>query len=468
MDGEAAYNIPQDYLDYVPEKYKSWSSRESIPVSSNRLPEAPWNEAEYLQKIELVRVGPLNDSEVKQQWSKVKTALDDGTFSEETLRELLELGLNLRGKRSTEKPLLSDKVPRTPFQYVSVLSKQPYSSGVSTASNTLVQLTLQAQETGQSSTMSQETTDSEARAICFICCFYMRLANKPPEHVEKALGPLKVSYSSLYGTGSTLLSKFNPNVSWAYTIHNGLRSSRLTSSTLGYRLACAEEVLKRTDDNYGICRMLLFQHLEMIGMQIYKMAINLMADMKMMSPGELLGWIEVPDSVETVENILKIATITDNPTRTPMTYHWKYSKLYNPAYFVNMNPSKNRFLAQVLAKLTNIRGLARTDDYADPTNMKAISGMDQNEKNKANHCARVIAEAYALKQTKSGKGVGLAYSIIHNITIERPQKRQRVDGDGSNPIPVPPPVQPQGSAPPPPDNNDDQMIDTEGFDAALL
>ncbi|KAJ4718843.1 hypothetical protein OWV82_010476 [Melia azedarach] len=327
---------------------------------------------DYVSKLSMYAIEGKTDSEIINTWTAIEKAMSDNSFSESHLKDMLECALNLRGRPETSRPLLNITAPSQDFVFSTTPDTDPISTSTSTKSSQVLQ-----HPSGEGST--RESSESQAKAICYICCSYMRLIAKPANHIQKALTKIKCSYGHLYGGFSTLLQNFNPPTAWSKRIKTGLIKYKAIAGTLSYHLGTAEASLSRSDADYALCRYLLFQYTEMMGMQIYKMSLALMHHMKHITPGLFLTWVENDRSKECTEEIYKIATglhSTENPTKN---YYWKYAKMVDPTYFLNLSIRRNKFLGAVLAKLLKNYGLCDIKEYADPENMVAFMSLGATE-----------------------------------------------------------------------------------------
>lgn len=395
----ANMSIPENLL----KKFECLEGIQLIGLG-NELQERKFVVAEYLSELTLFEIKHRTDTEVVNDWTTIKKALDDNTFSKGHLRMMVNLALNVRGVNVTDTPLITPDVPSGnagTYNY----NTQP---DLITMSAPATYLAARATTSTSGAAIATESNQSRAMAICFICAIYMRLFTKETSHIEKALPSAKAAFGSLYNRRSTFLNSFRPVLSWAEKVKNGLNAVRICTNTLGYRLAVAEEKVPRDSPNYGICRFLLFQHLEMVGMQTYKFTRILMDDLNIFSPEQFLRWASVLKFRDTIQRIYEIWTEWDNAKDPNRTFYWKYAKLSNDAYFVGLNARRNQYYTAMLVRMLKRRGLAKSDDYSDPENMVAIKNMNERIKANAFRDADMMLEAHTSLQTVRGEGAGLA------------------------------------------------------------
>ncbi|KAJ4718842.1 hypothetical protein OWV82_010475 [Melia azedarach] len=407
--------IPTDALNYISDTNNSWNSRDMIPEVGNIPDQTEYSFEDYVSKLSMYAIEGKTDSEIINTWTAIEKAMSDNRFSESHLKDMLECALNLRGIPQTSRPLLSISAPCQDF----VFSTTPNTDAISADLTSRISY-IYAGGLGEGDT--RESSDSQATAICYICCLYMRLITKPTDHIEKALTKLKRAYGVFYGKQSTLLSNFRPRWACPEGIQTGLRTYKAIAGTLSYHLGTAEASLSKSDTNYALCRFLLFEDTEMMGMKIYKMSVTLLQHMKQITPARFLTFVENDNSEECTKEIRKIAMGLDNPNNPTKNYYWKYARMVDPTYFLNLSISCNKYLAVVLAKLLKQYGLGGTKEYDDGEITAVLKNLEANVIKAINKDVRTVVAMYEEVIGRSGSG-GLAWRLSRGLGV--PTKRAR-------------------------------------------
>ncbi|BAA25154.1 nucleocapsid protein [rice transitory yellowing virus] len=410
-----------DYANAAPfARFANLQNRETLNPIGNEAKEIPYNRDQYLTWLaegKLFQIGALTDAEIVAAWTTIKTAMGNNTFSETHMRSIVKIACNLRGITPGSTPLLVTYNPPQSATWAPAPSTDAIYSGTPVAGVIIPQNTGAGGE-------DTETEASKARAIAFICCYLLRFIVKTEEHLTNSLGNLKLQYSRLYSAQSATLSNWNPSNTWASRVKLGFDTYLTLRATVAYNIASADALLVPENVNYGLCRMLVFQHLELSGLQLYKMAMTLIAHFKLIEPNKFLSWIYDPLSEASIDQIYKIAVNYDN-VNSKTHKHWKYAKLARGQYWLNTTVKRNQFLAYILADLELKYGLAGKSDYSSPKRMKALSGMPVERMTEAETISKAVEQMYTAIESAKRVDAGAAYRLAKKLGPPRANAHSR-------------------------------------------
>ncbi|BAI79326.1 nucleocapsid protein [rice transitory yellowing virus] len=413
-----------DYANAAPfARFANLQNRETLNPIGNEAKEIPYNRDQYLTWLaegKLFQIGALTDAEIVAAWTTIKTAMGNNTFSETHMRSIVKIACNLRGITPGSTPLLVTYNPPQSATWAPAPSTDAIYSGTPVAGVIIPQNTGAGGE-------DTETEASKARAIAFICCYLLRFIVKTEEHLTNSLGNLKLQYSRLYSAQSATLSNWNPSNTWASRVKLGFDTYLTLRATVAYNIASADALLVPENVNYGLCRMLVFQHLELSGLQLYKMAMTLIAHFKLIEPNKFLSWIYDPLSEASIDQIYKIAVNYDN-VNSKTHKHWKYAKLARGQYWLNTTVKRNQFLAYILADLELKYGLAGKSDYSSPKRMKALSGMPVERMTEAETISKAVEQMYTAIESAKRVDAGAAYRLAKKLGPPRANATQQAQG----------------------------------------
>lgn len=385
-------------------KYASFKDRTLLPSSSTELSEKKYVEREYLELINNGRSFPLtvlNDNELVTKWQTISDNIVSGKVSERTIRQILECAYNLKAPDGTA-PLVKPVVNQQNIvsQCPAAATDTIYGGDATTSGSLIVEPSTNAGSSG-------EMEDSKARAISYICCFMLRMAQKQPDHLNKSLDKVKAAYGSFYGGQSHLLNTWIPPMVLGTQLKKGFETYSALRYTLARMLGAADVSGTEGTPGYGLCRMLLFQHLEKSGMQIYSMVMQLIHRLKYITGEEFLEWVCVGESQEALNDVYTIGTTLDAPLGGKAMY-WRYAKLTDPAYFINMSVKRNAFFGMLLAELMYTYGLAGKTEFSDPRKIKALEGLSTSQRASIQKIRAAFEALYAMREGSQSTGAGFA------------------------------------------------------------
>ncbi|QYF49875.2 MAG: putative nucleocapsid protein [Alphanucleorhabdovirus xinjianensis] len=407
-------------------EFKDWQDRADIPAVSGKPEQTEYTDAVYKSKIlKYIALNKVTNSQMVIDWSNVQKDLKDGP-TESTLRKIIVLGANLRGLEGTAAEPATD------------LTKVTFPPGATEAATAdtkkiVVGAVVSAQQLDATpSTQASNETDDEttqAKAIGFLCCTLIRLINRTPESYLRALPQIKMSFGKFYGEQSVTVSSFAPSMQALSAIATGLSTYRHCANTISLWLATAEAEVSKSSRNFGLFRYLLFQHCEMVGMQLYKLTMQILAALPEMNPAEFLESVRVNDSKKGISTIYKIVRELDNPSRNPKTYYWKYAKLVDSTFFLNLSMSRNLLLGYVLALIMNDQGLVTGNEYSNPKNIKALEAVQGVMKQRAETLADNFSKIYRVLEEERGTGLGLAAQMMKGKPLSASRETQKRGAD---------------------------------------
>ncbi|UKL15216.1 MAG: nucleocapsid protein [Artemisia capillaris nucleorhabdovirus 1] len=396
-------------------------NRDNVPTVGNEAQEEPYIYQSYITWLNdgnTFALERLTDDQVIASWTAIEASMEGNTFSESNMRALVQCALNLRGVIGDNRPLYRELPENAARRYAPAPSTAPIYGGEAMQAGMLMP-DMQIRQ-------DQESNTSRAKAICFICAYLVRLITKMDTHLEKSIEDIKKQYGKLYNTQSSLLNNWSPNITWAKRVKTAFDTYPWLKSTVAFAVGEADSSLERNTLDYGLCRMLLFQHLELSGMQIYKMTMTLIAHLNLIEPERFLEWICLPASTETVQKIYQIGITYDGPNHQA-NKHWKYAKLAKPNYWLSVNVRHNKFLAYLLGDLQVAYGLGGKTEYSDPRNMGALEGMPENQKATAIKVSDTIVKFYEAIEKQQSGGSGPAWRAAMGLAAAPMRAQDRQD-----------------------------------------
>lgn len=393
---------------HVDNAYKDLPSRDKLNPIGNLPDQIPYSKADLSGKLKYYKFTPMSDSEVIANWNNITNGLKEGTFTEEQLYKLLQCVMNVRGVSKDISPFMAKG-------NTTVLPNETYDNNPIGGKTTGASLHMVITPSSSSSASADiESESNKARGITFLACLYCRLIVKDTTHIRLALPSLRKGFGSLYGTQSAVLTNFNPLDNWAEVIKTGFSTYPAAQGTLALICAYADETISRSAPDYGLARFLLLQHLEFTGMHLYKMTMMLVKVMAPVSIGQFLSWVSNPHSRQAT---LEIATIVKTYDQKDVTYDpiWKYAKLVESLYFLNIAASRNKYLTCLLAKLMNANGLKGTSEYANPENIRVVKDLPNEIKTRAQMDCNLIMKMYDIISTQDAGASGLAWMKTRGI-----------------------------------------------------
>nr|AYN79141.1 nucleocapsid protein [maize Iranian mosaic virus] len=404
----ASITIPVEQVTKFSDDVKSLTQKASeIPSSKSIIPQTEFSDAELKKTLKFWEVTAMDDATMVTQWSGVQSALAGGTFSAQNLKELCQLAFNLR-KPHEPGHVFIHNIPDSWKAYLEAAT--PDGTAIPATENESTMSTIGAAAATGS---ADETAPNKAAAIAFLSCTLMRLAIKEPKHIMDAMTNIRSRYGSLYGRSSPFLNSVTFNLSQLSRIKQGLETYAVARGTLFYYTRHADSTYTYTTPSYGICRYLLFQHLELEGMHIYKMLLALQTEWATVPMRLLLTWIRNPRSKLAVLEIVKILTNWD---KANVDKGWKYARLVNNTFFLNLSSRRNTYLCAVLAALNKKFVPQGTGDYVNPNNIAVIKNMDSAVKKQVSTDVQIVERIYDIFLDSSGSDdAGTAFTLSRGV-----------------------------------------------------
>ncbi|DAF42278.1 TPA_asm: N [Agave tequilana virus 1] len=403
------FSISPEEVTEILDTFQGLPTRENLNPIGNIPDQVKYSDEDCKEKMSIYSISQKADSEIIGMWGEIEKSMKEGKFTEGDMRKLLICALNVRGVEKNTYPFLDFTKVETTKNIITVLDTNPIGGQTTGVESISVGV--------PPSTSTGETEESKAKAVCFLACMYCRLVVKEDDHVKLATATLQKGFGSLYGAQSEYLTKYVSPDGWSKVIKIGFTTYRGARGTLAAACSVTDANLRPGQPNYGLCRFLLLQHLEFLGMHIYKMTMALVKHMSPVEIGQFLSWVTNPMSAAAAMEVANIVKTYDN--KSVRSKLWKYSKLVDPLYFINMSAGRNKYMCCVLAKLTNANALGGTADYSNPEKIRVILNLSNETKNKAQlDCNLVMRMHDVLASTVSGS-IGLAWSKSRGVKRTR-------------------------------------------------
>ncbi|AVV48075.1 nucleocapsid protein [Wheat yellow striate virus] len=389
-------------------RFEGLGDRENLAPIGNEAVEIPYQKEAYLAWINegrVFQVNQLTDEQMIQMWETVKTSMQGNTFSEQHMRDIVQMACNLKGVDPATKPLYRQYEMPENGRWADAPSQDPIFSGQQVA-GVIVPL--------QEAQPLVEDVSGKARAIGFICGFLLRFIVKTEEHLNNSLANLKLQFSRIYGVQSATINQWNPTTTWASRIKLAFDTYLTLRATVALHVALADGNLNADNVNFGLCRMLVFQHLELSGLQLYKMTMTLISHLNLISPAKFLSWVYDPLAEKPITQIYTIATTHDTRDRQDQK-HWKYAKLARGQYWLDTTVKRNQFFAYVLADLEVRYGLGGKTEYSNPKRMKALDGTPVETRNDAESVAAAFQQMYRVIEDEKRREAGAAFRLARGM-----------------------------------------------------
>ncbi|AZP55470.1 nucleocapsid protein [Morogoro maize-associated virus] len=409
-------NIPDDVVNKYSDDLKQYTQKAGeIPSSKSLIPQTAYTVDTLKTKLKFWEVTHKEAATIATDWNTVTTSLNGGSFSAANLKTLCELAFNLRKPHEAGDVF----VHTIPSDWSGGLTTEAVdTSPIPATENDVTVSTVSA------STPSGSTEDAEikAKAISFLCCALLRLSVKEPSHIMSAITSIRQRFGSLYGLSSNMLNTVQFTRQQLSRIKQGIETYPAARGTIFYYIRYADTQYSNSDKSYGVCRFLLFQHLELEGMHIYKMLLALLTEWSTVPIGLLLTWIRNPKSALAVAEIKNIVTNYDKPS---LDKSWKYARMVDNTFFLNIASRRNVYMCALLASLNKKHVPQGSGDYADPRNIAVIKTMDAAIKNQVAIDVTLVERIYEKYLVSAGSGeAGTAYSLARGVKRSSPAAAQ--------------------------------------------
>nr|QCS90257.1 nucleoprotein [Maize mosaic nucleorhabdovirus] len=412
----ANINIPDDLVSKYSEDVKDLTQKAgSIPSSKSLIPQTAFTPDELRRSLKFWQVTTKVAATVASDWTNLATALTNGTFSATHLRTLCELAFNLKAPTGTGTIFIHEIAD--PWKGC-IDANAPDTVAIPATDSDVNMSTVSSGSTASGT----EDAEVKMKAISFLCCTLLRLSVKEPSHIMQAINSIRQRFGSLYGVSSPTLNSVTFNRSQLSRIKQGIETYPSARGTVFYYTRYADVTHGYTTKEYGICRFLLFQHLELEGMHIYKMLLALLGEWSTVPIGLLLTWIRNPRSKLAINEIVKIVKELDKPE---VDKGWKYARMVNNTFFLDLSSRRNTYLCAVLASLNKKNVPQGSGEYADPTNIAVIKNMDQSVKSQVATDVTLIERIYEKYLVSAGGDeAGTAYALSRGVKRSSPQSQE--------------------------------------------
>ncbi|AAV92082.1 N [Taro vein chlorosis virus] len=405
-------NIPDDVVSKYSDDLKTFTQKAGeIPSSKSLIPQTAYTIAALKTKLKFWEVTAKDDPTIASDWAGVCTAITAGTFSATNLKTVCELAFNLRKPHETGNVFIHT----VPSDWTSSISTDSVDTTPipATESDATLSTVSAAVQSG-----AAEDAATKAKAISFLCCALIRLSVKEPSHIMTAITSIRQRFGSLYGLASATLNAITFTRQQLSRIKQGIETYSLARGTIFYYVRYADTTYGSSDKSYGVCRFLLFQHLELEGMHIYKMILALLTEWSTVPIGLLLTWIRNPKSALAVVEIKNIITNFD---KAGVDKSWKYSRMIDNTFFLNISSRRNVYMCALLASLNKRHVPQGVGDYADPRNIAVIKAMDAAVKNQVAIDVTLVERIYEKYLISAGStDAGTAYTLSRGTKRPNP------------------------------------------------
>nr|WNN28907.1 nucleocapsid [Vinca chlorotic spot virus] len=217
----------------------------------------------------------------------------------------------------------------------------------------------------------QESADSKAAAVTYICLSLHRLCIKEVGAFLKGVRQLKDSYHVLMGVHSQYMQDFQYTRGLCENVSSLFNQCDDLKKTLAHHCAVADETYSGNRTVHGPLRFLILQHMDLTGMVPYGMYIDMKMGLPLLEPGLLLTWLG-DAHVNSVLNLIAEINMKHDLAASTDRF-WRYSRSLNPGFFLGLQQSKCYILIARMADILVRSGITRVTEYSDPRNSKILA-----------------------------------------------------------------------------------------------
>nr|DAF42395.1 TPA_asm: N [Viola verecunda virus 1] len=398
-------------------------------------------------------INDLEDDAVLSSWSKISSAISDGTISPADILSIIELAVNARSVSGTGRLLDWVNRPASVITGVADLSRTrlmnaKVASGVNKQYVTDDDYTLAATQDNEGEPPIDEEDDGKlkVKAACYICLCLMRLMKKDPTSFMKGITYIKRGFSLFYEQASATVLNLEFSRAAIIAISDGLRSNAKLGQTMIYHVATGMKSLERTSQEYHLMRFTFCQHVELKGMHAYKLFYELDRVFNDRLPTPVfLSWLTNDATRKAVMLIADIIKKYDNENETS-EYLWLYARYLNNGYFYDLHTARCRWLVCVLGHLHKAQIPSTTTSQGSPLDLLELKKMSKAEWATAKEYAEIFEEQYTRQAAASTtmNRIQREYQKRKGIATPRPEKRKRADREGPDAMVVEPTEPPAG------------------------
>lgn len=368
-------NLPEKFLN-LPE-----------PLSHKTLPKE-WDNRYFDRDRgnKVYSIMDMMDDDVVTLWTGIEKGMKNDGICPKLMLDIVRVGFQLtdsRGSKVFQKVFNPDKILVEEDQG---LSSTPFYHG---EAQTSLSVTAKNYDlTKFEGVMDPRTIAKEAS---YICSTLIRLMKKSPDSYVKSLQNIKDRYMSFYRgrTHSTIVKKFWMNIRTAQVIHSGFESNDILVRTVVYYLTEGVKTLAKGGEALGLVRYLYMQHLELMGLHVYKLFRDVYKELEDTFSLEMfIDWLTNDSTVKALSVIQDVREKYDNE-KNENDYLWMYARYLDTGYFYDIHTSKCRFLAYVLAYI--FKELKKYQGN-DPMKIEELKKMTTLERKEALGFATVFVE----------------------------------------------------------------------------
>lgn len=348
----------------------SSNSNSNSRDKSSKLTEKNFDLEDVLKK-EYVRIKSYTDQTlVLQDWKKVQQSIKEG-ISEESLYLLMSMACHLPNPEDGL-PLLADHYPNsTLFSQSKLRSTNP------------IRKVPRIQPSREANQGREDDDDNVgAKAACYLSANLMKLITKSVDNYMRSMDRIAKGFFSFYKTSSFTVESFKPSIRELSVIKHGLSSCVDIKNTLVNHVAYADTRYQYDSDQtkLGLLRFVIVQHLELTGMSAYRMFVEVIHKLPLMTTGPFLARLRIPETEDCIDEIGRICMSFDRPSHKqgsiPSRF-WRYARIVDPGYFLKLQSKSNILAVAILSEL------CYRYCYTDNRNMVVLANQDQIKKDAA-------------------------------------------------------------------------------------
>lgn len=389
------------FIDVIPE-YQGWVAGAALPDLSVGPTEVPYTLERLKADNVNVRITRCEHAAIVTSVKKIIKDLNEKTFTEKSLLDLISLALALRTKEEEEVFSLPNEMYYT-LDEGAVNSTTPVPSSFGDVNSQIEMLTTIMGRTSEMHVTPandyEETIQHDGaiyKAGPYWACSFLRLLTKEPEGWRRAMGAIKTQFGTFYGMASSFITGYEPIISHAQQVKTAMDTFRRVSRIIVSVAATTEKQVVPNSKCHHMLIYFMSQHLSFTGMSTYPMITSILHKMRGMPPPIILSLLTIEENRPALRMYYDIATTRDAPSdsdRSKRDFMWKYARLVNEGFFLTLQNKRNVELLYGLVILSKKLGLASSGSYSDPENMAVLVGK-QSIKDDAAEFAEAVYTLY--------------------------------------------------------------------------
>uniref|UniRef100_A0A6M2F110 Uncharacterized protein n=1 Tax=Populus davidiana TaxID=266767 RepID=A0A6M2F110_9ROSI len=360
-------------------------------VSGNLLPKT-WSDSE-LSKINTYNVKQLDSAQSMIVGSALLMEIRNDKVSKDLLYKILLLAISLPlpggdvdahlltpppdgyGTQSMEASIdtennQDDEFAEAEAELLAMIKerekKKNQKKATSSIANVLENLDVKGGDEGE----DNRKRDMSACAYCCLAAHLLRLAIKTPESFLRSIENFKARYQGWYDDGSDILVNLELTAEFATSLRQALERDRRLVNTWVMWVAYNENEGNMDRRNSSMLDYLAGQVFSYNGMKGYQLTMDIqratMCDMSTLLSELKCGLTR--QAVLDIEDVLRHEKLPNRKT------YFRYSRVFDPGYFSNLQTKKCRALVYVLAK-TYKEISTSTSEASDPLSIHELRNL---------------------------------------------------------------------------------------------